>query len=479
MKKLTVLLCAVFLGSMSYGNVPNRFENTLSRQLTNQQQKTHSLYQVVSTQIQKYYGRTDFKDPQHKTGWYRVDDFLKWLKANETQLAQETMSIVNTSPNTQFPSTQNLSLQAVVNLPADKRTPVLMRIFWINLGIHYVAGKYQAGIKLDPILFAIVSDGITASSGPSYFQINDKDPWNVFLVDLNTGIHEGTHNLLYVNPTMQAKAPQNREAILSELATFYSQYHYSLPIKIADGNVLPSGGVRYLPTEYQTYPDFNYQLEYQQFVMGPLIAHKMTQQQVLTLFDDPLQPDMPVWESVFIFLAAKNNHYLSVDLDRTTHQLFATQPNLVAVAKKFGFTQVDIQRWLNADSNFFDLGKRAWPGTQTQENIVLWKRNHAQEFIFIGEAKRHSVQDFLKMMFGPYSQDPKLMQFYNELLKSLPPEVKQIHAQRHATIIAGQTLPAAYQNAVAPYKTQWIKALVQTLEKVGITQKPVIPQGYL
>ncbi len=478
MKKLLVLVGVLCLSILSYGGIDGNLQNTVLRQ-TAAQQQTHSLYTVVSTQLQQYYGRTNFQDTNHKTGWYRVDDFLTWLKTNETQLAQEIMFILDNSNNTAFPRTQTISLQEVVNRSAEQCSPALMRAFWINLGIHYVAGKYQAGVHLNPISFEVVSDGITSAVGPSYFQINTKDPWQVFLIDLNIGIHEGTHNLFYVNQTMQAKAPQNREAVLSELATFYSQYHYSLPIKIADGKTLPSGGVRYLPKSYQAYPDFSYQLEYQQFVMGPLVAHKMTLQQVLTLFDDPFQPDVPVWESVFIFLAAKNNHYLSVDLDATSHQMRASSRNLVSVARQFGFTQTDTAQWINDSPTFIDLGKRVWPGTNSQENVILWKRARAQEFIFIGEAKRYSAQDFLKMTFGPYSQEPKLIQFYDELLKVLPPAVKQVQAQQYPTIIAGQTLTAAYQSAVAPYREQWISALVKTLEKVGITKAPVVPQGYL
>lgn len=444
-----------------------------------QERESRHLASFVQNQLETYYQRTDFSDPNRKTGWFRVADFLAWLKTNEQQLARETMVIVESSGPASFPRPQTLCLQDVVNQPAAQRSASLMRAFWIDLGVHYIADKYHAGSHLTPLSFAVMPDVITAAAGPSFFEINANDEPQVFPVDINIGIHEGTHNLFYLNETMQAKAPKNREAVLSELATFYSHYHYALPIKIADGKTLPSGGVRYFPGSYRAYPDFNYQLEYQQFVMGPLIAHKMTQAQTLSLFDDPLQPDMPVWESVFIFLAAKNNHYLSVDVEANLHQLSVSQPALAETARQFGFTQADIAQWQNAAATFIDLGKRTWPGTNSQENIVLWKRARAQEFIFIGQAQRHNAQDFLKMMFGPYSQDPKITKFYNELLNALPSAVREVQTRQYATVIAGQTLTSAYQQAVAPYKTEWRKALLHALEKAGITRAPVIPQGYL
>ena len=50
------------------------------------------LYQSVRAELEQYYGRKDFSDPGRKTGWYRVDLFLKWLEKNEEKLKSEDVS---------------------------------------------------------------------------------------------------------------------------------------------------------------------------------------------------------------------------------------------------------------------------------------------------------------------------------------------------------------------------------------------------
>ncbi|MBR3899198.1 MAG: hypothetical protein IKJ44_02885, partial [Elusimicrobiaceae bacterium] len=49
------------------------------------------LYQSVRSELQQYYGRSDFSDPDRSTGWYRVDNFLTWLAENEQKLKRESI----------------------------------------------------------------------------------------------------------------------------------------------------------------------------------------------------------------------------------------------------------------------------------------------------------------------------------------------------------------------------------------------------
>ena len=54
-----------------------------------EEEEHFSLYNFVYNDLVKYYGRTNFNDPHRTNGWYRVDDFLKWLRENENILKQK------------------------------------------------------------------------------------------------------------------------------------------------------------------------------------------------------------------------------------------------------------------------------------------------------------------------------------------------------------------------------------------------------
>ena len=56
-------------------------------------EQTPSLYSLVRQELENYYGLQDFSDPNHETGWYRVDDFLKWVQNKEEGLSNQIVNI--------------------------------------------------------------------------------------------------------------------------------------------------------------------------------------------------------------------------------------------------------------------------------------------------------------------------------------------------------------------------------------------------
>jgi hypothetical protein len=91
MKKILVLISLLLLNIPSFAGMGSNLNSRVQQAVTRQvvaQQKAPSLYAVVRTHLQQYYGRCDFQDNKHKSGWYRVQHFLDWLKTNNTRLEE-------------------------------------------------------------------------------------------------------------------------------------------------------------------------------------------------------------------------------------------------------------------------------------------------------------------------------------------------------------------------------------------------------
>lgn len=487
MKKYILSYLFVFICTTAFSasvNFPLPIEKNLQQQVAAQSQQVaqeHALSIFVRKQIEQYYGKTNFKDPRHQTGWFRVADFLEWLEKNEAQLSQEYTYVMDVPEFIDMPPSQYYhTLQEIVQLPPDKRPAILMRSFWINLGVHYIASKYEKGPQLGIISFMASTHVITAAAGKRYFELNSKEKAEVFPVYINMGIHEGTHGLISLDATdAPVDGAQNEDKCLNELATFYSQYNYGLPVKIAD-SIIYASGARNIAHTYQALPDFPYATEYQQIVIGPLLFDQMKKKQVMSLWDDQLQPDLPLWRAFLTFLAAKENHYLSIDIDNNPHIRVAVSDNLLSVAQEFGFAQSDVNSWLASPANAIDLGNIQWPGAQqVAENVILWKEPGGKLFYFVGNVKRHSAQNFLKRSFGPYAENPKIIQFYDELQKALPPEILQAGKRYLPAAIIARSAGQTYAKVVEPYQKQWNQAIIRALKAVGISPAPPIPQGYI
>ena len=93
MEKFLLFLLALFIMPVFAGAFDTeqsiKEQNKLTQELSNIRQNTCDLYGVVEDDLLEYYGKNNIKnfyDPEHQTGWFRVYDFLSWLKNNEQEL---------------------------------------------------------------------------------------------------------------------------------------------------------------------------------------------------------------------------------------------------------------------------------------------------------------------------------------------------------------------------------------------------------
>ena len=90
-KKIFILLCIITVGTFTYAiTLPQEVQDEMKElndivfQQVNQTKQEIGLYKFVKENIERYYERKNFSDPNKTTGWYRVDKFLKWVKKNGT-----------------------------------------------------------------------------------------------------------------------------------------------------------------------------------------------------------------------------------------------------------------------------------------------------------------------------------------------------------------------------------------------------------
>ena len=277
MKKLFVLLALSLMSAVSYGGINPQLENTVLRQVAaTQQEKT--LYKVVRTHLQQYYGRTDFKDPRHKTGWYRVQDFLTWLETHNDELESSNFNYfyLNNDAKLPIPKYYYYKVSDFLEQNWDDLPGYVVQGFWSYLGVRYLAEVYHKDFDFSTFILGGVTGKMTSGVqyGTILLNINDK---LVFPEAINLGMHEGTHFL----PMLSGDQSGN---MLSELATFYTEFNYSLPVKKEDADHF-AAGTRDMRRVKELRPDLSIYREYNLFVTGIILNEQLTPAKVLTLTD--------------------------------------------------------------------------------------------------------------------------------------------------------------------------------------------------
>ena len=173
----------------------------------------------IALALQQYYGRTDFSDPEHTSGWFRVDDFLKWVHENRKILSEEQVRLepaISLDGYLIVMEKHKISLLDLFNSDQDY-------LFWAYLGARYVASKYN--LQIDFKNLALTYCTTVGSCALSYGNYSDTfislgvlDHQKAIPALINTGMHEATHMF----PILMKKDLYP----LFELATFYSQYNH-------------------------------------------------------------------------------------------------------------------------------------------------------------------------------------------------------------------------------------------------------------
>lgn len=201
------------------------------------------LYNRAYAELSAYYGRTDFADPGRETGWYRVDDFLNWLKTHEKELTETKLNI----------GKDPYSLAEVM----QEKEEYFMQTAWTFLGVKYLQYKAKSPNR-ETFSFYYCrgkSCGVLAESCSIRLGLDTKNP----VILINAGIHEAAHVL---NGCTEAQA-------LSEAATIRAQNLWALPV---DLHSAPIDGVRDARVLFKVRPDARYfAREYAFFFLSALL----------------------------------------------------------------------------------------------------------------------------------------------------------------------------------------------------------------
>lgn len=466
MKRIFCLLIALFLCCPIGG-----WAVDLSRldTMVEQQRDQNILYNSVKKELSSYYGRSNFSDPQRTTGWYRVNDFLQWLKQNAPVLENEVVNI---------PNKQMVFLTDIYPDPAIRRSDADRYIFWIYLGARYIADVYHMQADFSRLSIQFCPDSACTLAGTGMILVDPQAASSVPAI-LNLGMHEATHILPYLGP--------QKKGTLSELATFYSQYNYGLPVKLSDATSF-GDGIRDIRRTAVLAPHFNFHYEYNYFVAGILLNDQIRPQDVLSLFKKKdIYAEIAVWQTAFtLILADSNGFFMKVPkLYDSIAMNEATLKNDMPA-----LTEEDFAKWKAHIGREFYLGKFDKSDTPFKYKSLLPNKIPlfitAMEEYFSVETGfvRLSKQQYLEKLFGAYATNKKLKRFYSRLLENLPENVLNSVKSKwpvltSKTLVNEERKQKVKSDFANLYDAELKDALIKALADAGAPPLPPMPKGYL
>lgn len=260
MKKLLILCILLLAAPGVRGQAAAVPDSLLEARIT---QAACSPYAFYRARLETYYNRAEFSDPEHTSGWYRVQDFLNWLKTAEPRLKQADINVW----------TERLPLCGELEA-AREENPLARKRLAVYIGARYALERLGYEQPLDGISFAIhprrgasdFANKVIFIPAPRTFSLPEF---------INLGVHEVAHLL-------PALAEENASASLGELAAYYTQSRFALPLHPA-GGVCFSNGARHLSHTLAN-ADACAQIlnEYNSFLAGELLGNKLRAQDLLT-----------------------------------------------------------------------------------------------------------------------------------------------------------------------------------------------------
>lgn len=434
------------------------------------QKQKSPLYTFVQKELQNYYGHAAFADPQRSEGWYRVDDFLTWLDKNATHLEEESLNLGN----------EPIALQQIYKKTKAWEFRPLQLAFWVYLGGRYIADVYQVQADFSRLFISYCDGGACAFGGTGIIFINPEHKDSVPAA-INLGMHETTHLLTYL--MHESSEP------LSELATFYTQYNYGLPVKAADAANF-GDAVRDIRRTYSFRPDFNLAYEYNYFVAGILLNSQITPQDILTFSKtDGFNADIPLWQTALELLAAEKDRFFVRTLPRRGWSVSVSQDTILNTLKDLGLPADAAEKWTKSPGKEFFLGifqKNKLPFSVpygAPKKISLFVKKQGEDFSFYSGYEPINKKQYLEKTFGPYAKDKRLKLFYDNLLKNLPPEVTASARQDWPVLTTETFFSSAAKevrkNFADRYGDQITKAVLRTLQEAGAPPPPPLPKNYL
>ncbi|WP_424244288.1 hypothetical protein Dip510_001496 [Elusimicrobium posterum] len=212
MKKLLLILISSFLAAPLLAQASS-FLNTYDPASYSGKKYTPASCPVYSTlriELISYYGKKDFSDPERTTGWYRVDDFLKWLKKNE-QSVIDRFHKADISPDSLCPDLKKgdtISAKTLAGLAGS---------FYIY--DKFIPREQQTNI---PFFRETMHGGLAGKAQDYRTPGKITVPINVTAPEaINSAMHEATHFLKNIGKSQE---------MLTETATIFVQQQYGLPV---------------------------------------------------------------------------------------------------------------------------------------------------------------------------------------------------------------------------------------------------------
>lgn len=174
-----------------------------------QTREDFSLYRFTRKNIESYYKHNNFSDPSHTNGWYRVDNFLRWVKQDE-DLLTNIFKQKYIDKYTSFP-------------PKNAEDVTTLAAF---LGIYYTASHCKNNLNQVQAIGITPATTSSASTREAYIAID-----NSFVQTVNSGIHESAHMIPLLCYGIMPSSPSDN---LSELVPLSAQLFYGLPTLPSD-----------------------------------------------------------------------------------------------------------------------------------------------------------------------------------------------------------------------------------------------------
>ncbi len=227
------------------------------------------LYQIVRQELTTYYERESFADPSKKSGWYRVDNFLKWIEKNEKIL-----------PDT--PILWGDKTVLLKDLYADLANEDYRSLFWGYLGVRYIFDEWD--LDISKISFFVCSNGVCHKPAGRGISIGLETNIKHAAQMINIGMHEAAH----AQHTWK----------VGEFSSCATQNSYALPVKIEKNKSIGFSGVRDFRVSHDRLGNMGWMLEseYNECVILPFFkewAILMEDTSKIPLFCDVLKSAFP------------------------------------------------------------------------------------------------------------------------------------------------------------------------------------------
>ena len=423
------------------------------------------LYQSVRAELEQYYGRKDFSDPGRKTGWYRVDLFLKWLEKNEEKLKSEDVSfstrhLLPISIRKKYKIELDLIPQKERNLcellHQKKKGPLLDETHFWSILATYLGARYAADSFLPTgyshfpqIYVAETHDVMEAASihkeeGIYQAYINVPHYKNSFAEDLNVAIHEATHLLPWL------KSGENK--MVSEIGAFFAQSKYGLPVKPTDNACFYRGTRNLIYNMKMLDESYSLQREYGEMLLGLFVYPQLKQYRLST------------W--------IQHQHYTMIPNMMENLSLLG-QDLLMKREKTFELNLDEISRqYPNQKDQFLQMQAQSSKHTQIakDKDNVLNVSREKKDLWKVEEISKVSLEEFANMLNMPAETQEQVVAILKQWIKQWQKEPDFPWAKEE-TLLYGQ-------DEILPLHPSAQRFLRKKLNELH-THFPPVPPGYI